>query len=289
MAAKFSERMGKSKPRRTLQVDSMDKELRNCLWNTLLDVYGQRDAPGWPNLLRALAANLFKERVDDMPTLNDFAQSEIKNRFFDGKWHEVYDLIEYALQLYVYYYTNTCDGPTRYHLESPSDTFSRFNRILEREMSGYRFINGVLTPITDKAEVQEIAEAIQTADTLGLGGARQHLESALRCLGQKPTPDYRNSIKEAISAVESVAKKIAGKDSGKLAEALDILAQQTGMHGALKSAFSKLYGYTSDEDGIRHAILNEPDVGFAEAKFMVVSCSAFVNYVITKAGEAGLL
>jgi len=51
----------------------------------------------------------------------------------------------------------------------------------------------------------------------------------------------------------------------------------------------KLYGYTSDEDGIRHAILNDPELGFAEAKFMVVSCSAFVNYLIAKGEAGGLL
>jgi hypothetical protein len=51
----------------------------------------------------------------------------------------------------------------------------------------------------------------------------------------------------------------------------------------------KLYGYTSDDSGIRHAILDQPTVGFDEAKFMIVSCSAFVNYLIAKAGAVGLL
>ncbi len=40
----------------------------------------------------------------------------------------------------------------------------------------------------------------------------------------------------------------------------------------------KLYGYSSDEDGIRHAILEEKEIGFDEAKFMLVACSGFVNY-----------
>jgi hypothetical protein len=61
------------------------------------------------------------------------------------------------------------------------------------------------------------------------------------------------------------------------------------MHGALKSAFNKLYGYTSDEDGIRHAILEESNVGFDEAKYMIVVCSAFVNYLTAKASAHGLL
>ena len=53
------------------------------------------------------------------------------------------------------------------------------------------------------------------------------------------------------------------------------------IHSGLKSAFIILYGYTSDANGIRHA----GDIGgasstFEEAKFMLVSCSAFINYLI---------
>jgi len=49
-----------------------------------------------------------------------------------------------------------------------------------------------------------------------------------------------------------------------------------------------MYGYTSDEDGIRHAMLEEPDVGFEDAKFMLVACSAFINYLKVKADKASI-
>jgi hypothetical protein len=83
-----------------------------------------------------------------------------------------------------------------------------------------------------------------------------------------------------------VAKQLAGAKSTGLDAALTKLGEKVAIHGALKSGFSKLYGFTSDEDGIRHAILDQPNVGFAEAKYMIVACSAFVNFMITKAEEA---
>ena len=52
-----------------------------------------------------------------------------------------------------------------------------------------------------------------------------------------------------------------------------------GLHGALKSAFNSLYGFTSDSNGIRHALLDETNLTFDDAKFMLVTCSAFVNYL----------
>jgi hypothetical protein len=49
-----------------------------------------------------------------------------------------------------------------------------------------------------------------------------------------------------------------------------------------------MYGYTSDAQGIRHALMDEPNLSFEDAKFMLVSCSAFVNYLIAKAAKAGI-
>ena len=51
---------------------------------------------------------------------------------------------------------------------------------------------------------------------------------------------------------------------------------------------AQLYGYTSDADGIRHALLDESDLDFEDAKFMLVSCSAFTNYLKGKAIKAGI-
>ena len=54
----------------------------------------------------------------------------------------------------------------------------------------------------------------------------------------------------------------------------------------LKSGFDKLYAYTNDKKaGIRHALMDDTYVPqYEEAKFMLVSCSAFVNYIQEKQG-----
>ena len=117
----------------------------------------------------------------------------------------------------------------------------------------------------------------------------EHLQTSAQLLGKRPDPDYRNSIKEAISAVESAVKRISGVESGGLDTALKKLADVSEIHPALKEGFLKLYGFSSDESGIRHAILEKAKVGFDEAKFMLVACSAFVNFLVSKAEAGGLL
>src|SRR5262249_52857583 len=127
-----------------------------------------------------------------------------------------------------------------------------FNQILERELSGYRFVSGVLTRVVEEVEVDEIRAAVAVASERGFDGSKTHLVTALRSLGQKPEPDYRNTCKEAISAVESVVRQLTGEKE--LSKALDRLTRTGRIHGAFRAACEKLYGYTSDEDGIRHAI-----------------------------------
>jgi hypothetical protein len=101
-------------------------------------------------------------------------------------------------------------------------------------------------------------------------------------MSNKENPDYRNSIKESISAVESIAKSITGKPKATLGEALKVLEVSNKLHPALKNSFLSLYGYTSDEGGIRHSMLAEPDLTIADAKFFLLSCASFINYLKSK-------
>jgi hypothetical protein len=101
-------------------------------------------------------------------------------------------------------------------------------------------------------------------------------------LASRDAPDYRNSIKESISAVESLVAITLGTDKGTLGQLLKRLEDEIGLHPALKTAFSNLYGYASDEGGIRHALLEAERVEYEDAQFFLVVCSAFTNYVQSK-------
>jgi len=146
------------------------------------------------------------------------------------------------------------------------------NAALEEHLAGYRFIEGSITPISSEAEVSAIEESISLAQENELLGAAKHLRTAIGHLAKKPEPDFRNSVKESISAVESVAKQLTDQKAG-----------------GLKAALVKLKSKNVYLHPARHALLEEPKVGFDEAKFMLVTCSAFVNFLIAKASSSGIL
>ncbi len=269
--AKFSDRMGITTPPTELQVESMNDDLRNSLWNLLTQIFEMR----WKKLLGLLLFHYYKCPIDKMPAYDNQCCEIIRDKFFKASWFEVYNLIEYIVR----------------NIErlTGEDRFEGFlNGILERELSGYRVVRGEIVRITDKQEVESVREAASESSS-GLDGVSKHINKALHLLGKKPEPDYENSIKESISAVEAICCLLTGEKAKGLSKALKKLSDNMHLHPSLKEGFLKLYGYTSDEDGIRHSILEEKDIGFAEAKYMLVTCSAFVNFVKDKARKEGML
>ncbi len=285
---KFSERVGAQVVPRQIQLEGIDEALRNSLWNEILQRFGA-PSPHWGRAIEFLGRYLFKIPVDDLPEADATAHRWLRERFFGATWYEAYDIVE-VLVLSV---DTICRPQERALLAYYSDQRDHFlattNFILERELSGYRFVQGTLVPISDPAEVLAIEQAAQAAAKAGLRGAHEHIATALALLGRKPEPDYRNSIKESISAVEAVVTSVSGGKANGVDDAVEALAAKTEVHGALKAAIKKLYGYSSDAEGIRHAILDQANVGFDEAKFMLVACAAFVNFFVSKASKAGLL
>lgn len=156
---------------------------------------------------------------------------------------------------------------------------------MEKELSGYRIINNIITPITDENEISAIDCALD--GSLHLNAIHHQLSESLRMLSDRQNPHYRGSIKESISAVESMCCLISAKSNLTLPEALRTIEKRgiIQIHPALRKAFIKLYGWTSDDQGIRHALMEESTLTFGDAKYMLVSCSAFINYLLSKVAD----
>jgi hypothetical protein len=191
-----------------------------------------------------------------------------------AQWWEVYDLVEFLV--------------VEYNDDQVKDRASEFyNRVLEQERAAFRFVERTLTRLTAAEEVAAVERALQ--DTSQMAGVRHHLLRAVELLGDRSSPDYPNSMKEAISAVESVCIRLSGKQNATLSDGFDALEKAgVTLHGALVKGFKALYGYSSDADGIRHAALDVPSVKVEDATYFLVSCSAFVGYLIAKAAEGGM-
>jgi len=75
---------------------------------------------------------------------------------------------------------------------------------------------------------------------------------------------------------------VTKQKKAELGDALKVLLREGKLNKTLKKAFDILYGYTSGQDGIRHGLMNEPNLGLEEARFFLVACSAFINFIRSK-------
>jgi hypothetical protein len=146
--------------------------------------------------------------------------------------------------------------------------------------AAYRIVDAQIIAIGTEQQGEAFEAAIEAAKANNAGAARSHLVAAGKelCNG-----NWSDSIRESIHAVEAMAMRLA-PETTTLGPALTKLESKGYLHGGLKAAFGNLYGYTSDEEGIRHALVfqQEAKVDEADALFMLGACASFVSYLIAR-------
>jgi hypothetical protein len=280
----FSQRLGLRPVGKEIQLNFMDDDLKNGLWNLIKIYYldpiksnrTDKTMPSITAFLNGVWHGLYKLPIDTIRGA-DNGLAYIRSQYFYYTWDEVYIFIEFLLNL-------------KYNDTIRIEFIKAVNLLLETEFSGYRIMNDIFVPISNSLEFDEIQNAISNTNGLtALQGANIHLDNALSLLSDKQNPNYRNSIKESISAVEATCRIITKEST--LGLALSKLESKgLEINPQLKEGFDKIYAYTNSKgSGIRHAIVEQPDEpDFHDAKYMLIACSSFINYLIGKADKIGI-
>lgn len=255
----FSQRHGLAPTSKPLQLDTMDHELHNSLWNVLyinvlrkVEPTSQSDN-GFSIFRSDYTVNFLKERLHNATWYHHTLISQVEGYFHSSTWNEIYDLLEFFFEKpYV-------DKNYLFHL----------NEILEREFSAFRVINKMIVPVSNTVEIETITQALDYGLRFtGFAGINIHLNKALKFLSDKDQSDYSASIRESITAVETAAKLITKE--GSLGNALNKL-EHSGLeiNTQLKESFNKIYAYSNDKaSAIRHAVVeNHQPPNFETAKF----------------------
>jgi hypothetical protein len=292
----FSQSMG-IVPAKEIQINSVDRVLRNRLYNVIDDWRKKHNT----NFHSVKYNDMYKFAIDKLGIISNEYRNPywIDNilRFelcrdinFGPEWYHIYDILEYFMDVQ----KKECDlcsrNPCKGIINCGTNKFLNslpieLNQVLEEEKSAYRMVNGKFVQITSEIELESIKGTIASP----FASVSAHMEKALALYSDREKPDYENSIKESISAVEAMCCIITGLDgrNATLGYAIEKLeASGVKIHTELKDAYKKLYAYTNQATGIRHGGIDFTDVSAEDAKYMLVSCSSFVNYLIEKYSKA---
>ena len=279
-ALTFSQATGIDPLPQPARLGELPWKTRNALWSGIFQWISEssryidgtrRMGERWSAIFYGHHVSILNRPGDEFYDDLNVQLPEIKELFLDGKYNRVFDLLQFIMR----------------H-ELVPDGFREFVvNTLQESMCAYSILEGVWTivPSAIPEQRKSIERAFCVLKDGPFGGAHQHLSNSAECIN---AGDYSGSVRESIHAVESVARRIDNNSRKSLAPALESLSKRgLVLHGAFKSGVEKLYGYTSDEDGIRHALSDvTTNVDAADAVFMFGACASFAAFLVEKARDA---
>ena len=226
---------------------------------------GRREIGGpWKEISQAVHVGFDNLPLDEWHLdFEDFCRS-FRRRIELQPFYKVFDLIEFILR----------------HPECPIDFAKNMLKVFAWSHLAYTLDvepPPTVIPAVTPEEGAAVVESLALLRKAGLYGSATHLRSASAYINEGKWAD---SVRESIHAVESVARKLDPDAAQTLGPAL----KSQPLHPALKKGFASLYGYTADEQGVRHALLDQTDahVGRDEAVFMLGACASFASYLFRK-------
>jgi hypothetical protein len=264
-----------------LQLREVSQELRAIMWDT---VRRQLDSaithPDYDTSYVGVPWSTILEhehvrrghRTDDFDSSAESVIMRTRGIFEKGDYLAIFGWLEFVLK----------------HRNCPHNFPHQVENVLRHCRAAYRVIDRqVICPISSEAEHATIVKAFADLSSTQFNGARAHLRKAASHL---TAGAYADSVRESIHAVEAVGRSL-DPNANMLSKALGRLEQKVDIHPAMRKGFASLYDYTSDEKGIRHALLDDSTarVDETDAMFMLSACAAFVSYLINKARANGLL
>lgn len=276
----FSQAQGHEALPRALKLEELPCATRVQIWN-LFYVHLEKsanppwmaDGPrrlngDWADLLLKVHVQHDNRPIDEWDDRFKRVCRLVRHRIETLPFNRVFDLVQYVLR----------------QPECPVEFRRRMQEIFAGGRLAYRILGSsvpTIVPAATEAEGEAIAATIRELSQAGLAGGETHLRQSATCINRG---DWAGSLRESIHAVESVARKLAREKTKSLTQAINLVDEDIALHPRLKQACKMLYRYTSDEQGIRHALLDRTraNVGMDEALFMLGACASFASYLWRK-------
>lgn len=284
----FKQREGLEELPRALNKDEFPQALRNAIWNLLYEcispcntgITGYNHSFSVDGVWRAILKVRYKSHRHKQLDLYSLktGYEDLRYIYKNETSANIYNDLDFIISL------NTKDlNFFRKRLKNIFDYYQCYYTIF------FEGKDSIIAPRGTEQEKNTIEQCYQDLKKNNkFNGAKTHLISAVEFLNNN---DYANSVKESISTVESVCRIVVNDEKATLSRALKKLKNKgLYIHPSMEEGIKKLYGYTSDEKGIRHSLLEDPKakVDMVDAQYMIGSCASFASYLINKANNNNL-
>lgn len=286
----FSDREGVHPIPKMIQTTSFLKETRICLFNSFKQIM-EDQIRLFCLSKKAIAKRIVEDAFNEIYSNEyewsyDVVLNEILSVFKEGQYDEILTIIEFCCNL-VFKSRSQYKEAFSFDitLRGYDDVRESMNKAFEKEFVGYRFIDNYITRIVDQSEIDEIAHSFNGP----YDSVNDSIRKSISMLSENGDKDYKNSIKEAVMALEQLCNILLHETGLVLSNSFERICALISTSDYLKESIKKLYKFASDENGIRHGNNKESyEIRFDDAKYILVICSSTINYLLSLKEEIDL-
>ena len=220
-------------------------------------------------------------------TICDFGRFESRRAILSAlRWEKVYDFCERLhghLARDVGYSWND-----EYQVTTPMRDVQAFiaeelQRLFLEEGLAFEFTDGLVRRRGRKHMVDVSTKAQVVLGDTRLAGARRHYAKALQFFRNPAQPDFENTVKEAVCAVEAAGKALfpAAKAAtlGDLSKWL-VATKDVSVPKALGQTLTGIYAYRSGGDGVGHGGAEGGPATVEVAEYVLAVCASQIIYLV---------
>lgn len=254
------------------------------LCHVLAELVESNRVSDWKPLLRELQ-RLRRSDVFGMKQVGAPLE-EVRNLLLELPWTHVFEFCERVYDKYLVP-VHIWEDHNSQEIESLTDVQAFFtgeiNQLIAEENLTFSFVDGQFRRPGHYVTQKLSTDAFKVLGAPELKEARLHYQKALRFLQSQPQGDYPNSVKEAVSALESTVKALCPDEwKSDFATTLKRL-QGTGedqIPPTLIKSIEGVYAFRSAATGVAHGGATGGVVTFASAELVLNCVSSFITFFV---------
>ncbi len=131
-------------------------------------------------------------------------------------------------------------------------------------------------------QTKKLIDTVETLLTPDYPDVWNQFRKAREFLYNVKPPDYLNSVKEAVGAVEGFSKIILYHPKDTLSDLLPEIRQSHLAHPAMGKIIEAIYAVRGDEPGIGHGAYVSSNFEYSDAEFMLNISASLIIYLARK-------
>jgi len=289
MKEPFSKRQGYGGGSRTPILDMAPQKLRIGIWNLIEDYVKEKSLPSklpdYDYLYTKLTAHFKLKR-----TTTEYQSYEVESMVLRSfKWYELFDLVELLFSEVFYYDYDESDREWSRFPNKIGDARYRYtkdmNHLFSSENMGWRLRKGQLERVgCDLLDRELIEKARKLLLNPDYAGPNSQFNKALEFFSRRPKPDLENCVKDAVGALEGLARILLKDNNITLGKAVNVLVEKNIIRKPFDKTFHALYGFVSSEPGPRHGAHVLSSIDIPEAEFVLYNSAVCILFLANKFG-----